>query len=153
WDLRIEAPQLVQQEVTQSTGAERVWHLTFGTGLTGRYSVRLIGRVHRSSPRSVAMPDVHVEGAALLERRVAVVGKDLVWEDPHGLLALPEAATGLRRWPIAAQRLEREGGSAWGVVADDWRLRVRPRSSLSAGGTVQVLLDEQTAALTQGGQW
>jgi hypothetical protein len=156
WDggeVRLEAPDAVRRDEPTQDPTERTWALQLKPGVSGRPLLRLTGSVPLENAGDFRVPDVRLEGVPSPERWLAVAGPDLLVEEARGLAVLPEGAPALGRWPAAADRLRRAGGSAWRVAETDWSLRVRARGAAAGAGPTQVFLAERAAAIRDGQHW
>jgi hypothetical protein len=152
-DVALEAPQVIKKREQRRAGKQRAWILNLQPGITERYRFKITSRISRQAATDLLMPDVRVEGAGAPERWLAVAGPDWVVEELRGLLSLPDLAEPLKLWTTALNHLRRVGGSAWKVTADDWKLRLGVRAAPVEAPSVQVFLDEQAAALSDGRRW
>jgi hypothetical protein len=152
-DVHLEAPDAVRRDEPSADPTERTWALQLKPEVKDRYQLRLTGGVPLESAADFRVPDVRLEGGQSQERWLAVAGPDLIAEEARGLTVVPEGGQPLARWPAAADRIRRAGGSAWKVAEADWRLRVRARGATAGAGPTQVVLAERSAAVLDGHHW
>jgi hypothetical protein len=152
-DVHLEAPRLLRRRVYRPDASTRLWALELEPGVIGRYQVKVTGTVPLGVSQEVVLPDITVDGVSVSERLVAVVGRDLSAEGGRGISRISEGGRGLESWPVAASRLRSQDGAVWRVGADDWKLRLRLAGAPAAVQGVQVLLNEQTAAVLDGRRW
>jgi hypothetical protein len=148
-ELRLEAPPGMQHRELPRDKNRRAWSLTVPAQ---EQRVRLVGRVPLQIASSIAMPDIRVEGLAHVDRWVAVAGRELRPDELTGLASVPDVVAALRAWPAEAERVRR-AGTAWKVQADNWRLRLLPRSASLQATPSRVLLSDHSAAVVDGQHW
>jgi hypothetical protein len=153
WDheVTVEPPGATRSGEDKAPGS-RTWTVAPPPAGAGRTTVRLTGSVPLESASEVTVPDVRVEEVAQ-DRYVAVAGGELQESAAHGLVPLTEPAKVLDRWPAVAERLRRTAGSAWGVAAEDWALRLRPQATSAGLPRVEVFLIDHAAAVPDGHRW
>jgi hypothetical protein len=148
-ELHLEAPPGVQHRELPRDKNRRAWSLTVPPQ---EQRVRIVGRVPLQIASSIAMPDIRVEGLAHVDRWVAVAGRELRPDELTGLVSVPDVVAALHAWPSEAERVRR-AGTAWKVQADNWRLRLLPRSASLQATPSRVLLSDHSAAVVDGQHW
>jgi hypothetical protein len=151
--LRLQAPRMSVRRENQPDAATHVWSLELQPGVTGPYALTLSGVVSLDATPEILMPDVSVDEAPEAERLLVTAGSDLVVDDTRGLVALADTAQALERWPNARAQVSQTGGSAWKVVAEDWKLRLRPNLTRVAAKPVRIFHEEFAAAVRDGQHW
>jgi hypothetical protein len=152
-EVRLDAARVAQRSERRADPGNRSWTVDLEPGVSGPYQARLTGRLPLEAAAEVRMPEVSVEGAATAERWLAVAGRQPLGENPHGLLSVPDPVLALASWPGVAARLRQVGGAAWKVNAEEWKLWLRTRAPEVTAKAIQVLLDEQSAAILDGQRW
>lgn len=155
--VELEAPAVAGQSpkvAPRRTAAGRTWTVEWPNGAGAHTRLTLTGSVPVEAVTEVLMPDVWVEGTKPttlpLKRWLAVAGPELAAEAPARLGAIADPVRALPAFHGEMERVRRAGGVVWQVQEDDWRLRLRLRSRLTAGGPVQVFLTEHHAAMADG---
>jgi hypothetical protein len=155
-DVTLTAPEVARTTEKRLGAAGRTWTLELKPGVNKSYQLTLAGKLPLGSASAVFLPDVHVEtatGTIQLERWIAVAGSELAPEGASGLVEAPKPAEALQPWPREAERVRRTHGTAWRIAADDWGLRLRPRTPASRAAVVQVFLTEFAASVSNGQRW
>jgi hypothetical protein len=148
-DVRLEAPGVPRKGRRGAEGLS--WTLRLPASGPTRFSLKLVGKMPLPAGLALPVPEVRLAGAVSEERWLAVLGGDLHVGKVHGLAPVRDPAGELSRWPAEAKVVGREG-SAWKVLADDWRLELTSRRA-AASSAVTVLLAEQSAAVADGQHW
>lgn len=151
-EVRLEAAGAEQRVQPGRERATRTWVLTLPPGVTDRFRCRIQGSMPLKPGNDVLMPDVSAAGPVRQERWVAVAGRELRAEDPHGLQPVLKPARTLTAWPAEAERVRRTG-SAWRVQAPDWHMHLVASATGANPAPVQVVLAEQAAAVVDGQHW
>jgi len=152
-DVRLEAPGTVIRSEPPRDPLIRTWRLEVPPALTGRVQCQLSGTLASDGNALVIMPEVSVEEAASSERWLAIIGQGLRPEEQRGLVTVADAARVLKRWPAAADHLQRFGGSVWKIDAPDWKLHLRSDLPLVEARPAQLFLEDQAAAIPDGSRW
>ena len=150
-EVRLEALGAIQRREQRPGSPEPTWKVTLPAGARRVYHLKLVGKRAFVADRKSLMPDVTVFGNLPVDRWVAVTGSELSTEGGYGLAPVKDVAGLLPWWPVEAETLLREG-TAWKVLADDWRLRLVAATATKAP-PVQILSAEQEAALGDGRRW
>jgi hypothetical protein len=151
-NVHLEVPQRSGIRVNRQDPAAGIWTLELPPGEGGHFQVALRGSQPLNLSGEMRMPQVTVEGTALTEYWLSVAGHELQAAEVHGLTRAANAVAALQDWPEARDRLRQAGGSVW-QAAPDWSLRLRVRSRLAEARPVEVLLNEQAAAVLDGQRW
>jgi hypothetical protein len=152
-EVRFEADRMTNRHEQRLDLADQVWAFELQPGVTGSYQVKLHGRMPLGTVGEVTLPAVRVEGATTSERWLAVAGQHRPAEPPRALTTVADALKAFSDWPAATSKLKQAGSSAWRIDADDWMLRLRTRLPEPAARPIQVLLEEQSAAVLDGRRW
>jgi hypothetical protein len=149
-DVTLDAPTGTHPRELRRDAGARTWVLELPPQPGGRFQLRLTGDRPWEPGEDLLMPEVSVQEPVPYEHWLALGGSELRAEEARGLTALPDAGPITRRWPAVADRVRRTAGTVWRVAADDWQLRVR---SASDAARVQLVLEEQSAAVLDGQRW
>jgi hypothetical protein len=160
----------------RGAGGERTWTLELPPGVTREYRLTVRGSMPLSEAAAgVLAPDVTVmigtpgmggasSGSEKLDRSLAIVGTDLVFEGQQSLTAERDPSKSLAAWPQEAERLKSSVATLWKLPAErlprdadpspaPWKLRLWPRDRERPTETIQVFLAEQQAAVADGRHW
>lgn len=151
-EVRLETPTGMRVREGPRTATDRSWLVTLPASQAQDMRLKILGTIPLETSSGVLMPDVQVEGAARVERWVAVLGRELKAEEPRGLTAVRDLAQTLSFWPGEAGRIDR-AGAAWKVGVDDWQLRLLPASPVAAAAPPRILLADHAAAVGTGRRW
>jgi hypothetical protein len=124
---------------------ERRWILDLKPELRGPYTVRVHGTIPLDAAAAVVLPELSVDGAEATEQAV-ILAEGLAVEASTGVKAMP-ALNSLKRWAGYG------AGRAWKVVAAPWQMRVAPTVPGAGNARVEVLLEENSAAVLDGNRW
>jgi hypothetical protein len=147
-EVQLEAPPALAPRTLPRASDRHGWTITVPAGVAYRLRVA----ASRPLKAGVQMPDLRVEGLTRIERYIAFAGRELRPEDIVGLTPMADVSERLRAWPAELDRIRRTG-SAWTVRAEDWRLRLVPRSSTPQLGPSRILLADHAAAVVDGRRW
>jgi hypothetical protein len=163
WDgdeVRLEANRLARRREQRLGPASRSWDLDLQPGVTGSYQFQVtVATPLERAQAGLPIPVPRVVGSESLERWIVLEGPEWTLEAPAGLEpvreATPEAEVFRHAWPSEAAQVRHAGGAVWHGASTDSpvlpRLLIRPRTAAPA--RVQVLSNEQAAAVADGRRW
>jgi hypothetical protein len=151
-DLHVEAPRNVECRELSREKNRRVWSLLMPPSEGKNVRIKVVGKMPLRAASNIVVPDLRIEGVGQVERWVAVAGRELRAEETVGLRPVQDPAKELHLWPAEAERVRR-AGTAWKVQADNWRLRLLPRSGVLKISPSRIVLSDHSAAVVDGQHW
>ena len=146
------SPPVSTREFRSAAGTS--WLIDRPAGLKGPLQVSLKGTLPLTSNASLSPPEVSVEGRVTADRWLLVAGPELAWQQRHGLADVEDIESALRPWPSYRERA-RLGARVWRITDAEWGLQLQPKTKVMpiVPQAVQVLLDDQRAAILDGRGW
>lgn len=149
-----ETSEIAQVQERRRGAGERGWLVELRPGVSGRCRFELSGSLPlEEAVGGISMPEVSLTEAARSERWLVVRSRELTAQDGRGVATIRNPAAVLRAWPEEARRVQGGKHTVWQVTADDWDLRLLPRSRDVVPAPIQVFLSEHRAAVVDGHHW
>ncbi|MCI0380999.1 MAG: hypothetical protein L0215_25725 [Gemmataceae bacterium] len=155
--VRLDVPRGATATPPNRNGDELSWLVAVSAQapqpLRFHVQVRLDIDANASRPQGegLLLPDLVVEGAELVDRWVAIVGREMRVAEQKGLAESAQIPNDLRLWPKEAQRLASEG-TVWRVEVPQWRLALQPRLTANPAAA-EVFAVEQSCRKRSDGTW